>query len=524
MSSNSANQLLAQAASHHQKNNLAHARLLYEQSFAMDPNNFDCLYFLGLLYAQIGEFQKAIEVLRNASYLNSNHAATFSTLGFAQLELKEYLPAIDNLKRAIQLQPGLVDAHYNLGNALQDTHHHLEAIKSYDAALQLQKNNPSIYFNQANSFRYLKEFEAAIKAYDQALVIEPNFVEAYSNKAGCLEQIGAYEDAIAACKQALSINPNFATAHWNLAFCYLLLGDFENGWKEHEWRWSSPDLPINQERRNFDQPLWLGQESLLNKTIFLYSEQGLGDTLQFSRFAIQVKQLGAKVILEVQKPLTSLLSSLAGVDQIISKGETAPAFDFQCPLMSLPLALKAYSKEAMNSFMPYLQTSKESLSKWENRLGKKTKPRVGIVWSGNPDHHNDWSRSIPLGELLHLSSSEYQLVSVQKNISSADYALLLDHPEILHFENDLNDFLDTAALCELLDLLITVDTSVAHLAGALGKETWILLPKNPDWRWLLMRADTDWYPCAKLFRQEALLNWSSVIDRVKRDLALHFPV
>ncbi|OWS70081.1 tetratricopeptide repeat protein [Polynucleobacter campilacus] len=378
-----------------------------------------------------------------------------------------------------------------------------------------------MYFNKANSLRYLKDFEAAIQAYDQALVIEPNFAEAYCNKAGCLEQIGAYEDAIAACKKALCIDPNFATAHWNLAFCYLLLGDFENGWKEHEWRWSSPDLPIHQERRNFDQPLWLGQESLLDKTILLYAEQGLGDTLQFCRFAIQVKQLGAKVILEVQKPLVSLLSSLTGVDQIISKGEAAPAFDYQCPLMSLPLALRAYSKEAMNISMPYLQASKESLSKWESMLGKKTKPRVGIVWSGNPDHHNDWNRSIPLDQLLQLSSSEYQLVSVQKNISAADRTLLEAHPEVLSFDNDLHDFSDTAALCELLDLVITVDTSVAHVAGSLGKETWLLLPKNPDWRWLLNRADTDWYPNTRIYRQEELLNWAPVIGQVKNDLNTH---
>ena len=524
MSKDSAIQLLAQAVSHHKNNNLAQARALYEQCNAIDPNNFDCLYFLGLLYAQTGEFQKATNSLSKASELNPNHPATYSTLGFAQLELKEYLPAIDSFRRAIKLQPNLVDAHYNLGNALQDTHHHLEAIASYDAALQLQKNNPSIYFNKANSLRYLREFEAAIQAYDQTLVIEPNFAEAYCNKAGCLEQIGAYEDAITVCKKALSIKPDFATAHWNLAFCFLLLGDFENGWKEHEWRWSSPDLPIHQERRNFDQPLWLGQESLLNKTIFLYAEQGLGDTLQFCRFATQVKQLGAKVILEVQKPLVSLLSSLAGVDQIISKGETVPAFDYQCPLMSLPLALKAYSMEAMSSSIPYLHAPKESISKWENMLGKKTMPRVGIVWSGNPDHHNDWNRSIPLNQLLRLSSSEYQLVSVQKNISATDRTLLEAHPEVLRFENDLDDFSDTAALCELLDLVITVDTSVAHVAGSLGKETWLLLPKNPDWRWLLNRADTDWYLNMRIYRQEELLNWAPVIDRVKNDLNTHFSI
>lgn len=525
MSSNSANQLLAQAVLHHQNNRLTQARPLYEQSLAIDPNNFDCLYFLGLLYAQIGEFQKAIEVLSKASQRNADHAATLSTLGFAQLELKQYLPSIDNLKRAIQLQPTLVDAHYNLGNALQDIHQHLEAVKSYDDALKLEKNNPSIFFNKANSLRYLKDFEAAIQVYDLALAIEPNFAEAYSNKAGCLVQIGSYQDAIKACKQAIAINPDFATAHWNLAFCYLLLGDFENGWKEHEWRWASSDLPIYQERRSFDKPLWLGQASLVNKTILVYAEQGLGDTVQFSRFATQVKQLGANVILEVQKQLVSLLSNVTGIDQIITKGEAMPAFDFQCPLMSLPLALKVYSRDAIaHSATPYLRSSKEALLKWEGKLGKKTKPRIGIVWSGNPEHHNDWNRSIPLHEFLRLSSSSYELVSIQKNISLADQALLMNYPEILRFENELQDFSDTAALCELLDLVITVDTSVAHIAGGLGKATWILLPKNPDWRWLLDRADTDWYPSARLYRQNALFNWASVIDQVKSNLNTKLPI
>jgi tetratricopeptide (TPR) repeat protein len=524
MSSNNANLLLAQAVSHHQNNKLADARPLYEKSLLIEPNNFDCLYFLGLLYAQIGEFLRAVDLLSKAGQLHSHHAGTFSTLGFAQLELKQYLPAIDSFKRALHLQPDLIDAHYNLGNALQDIQHHLEAIKSYDEALRLEKNNPNIFFNKANSLRDLRDFEAAIQAYDRAIAIQLNFAEAYSNKAGCLVQIGAYENAITVCRQALAINPDFATAHWNLAFCYLLLGDYENGWKEHEWRWISPDLPIHQERRNFDQPMWIGEQSLLNKTILLYAEQGLGDTLQFSRFATQVKRLGAKVILEVQKPLVSLLSKLGGVDQIIAKGDPTPAFDFQCPLMSLPLALKVYSKEIRDTSSPYLQTSKESHLKLESKLGKKIKPRIGIVWGGNPEHHNDWNRSIPLDKFIKLCAPQYQLVSIQKNISAADQALLLEHPEILHFENDLNDFSDTAALCELLDLVITVDTSVAHLAGGLGKETWILLPKNPDWRWLLMRADTEWYPSVRLYRQEALLNWAPLIDQVKNDLTARFSI
>lgn len=523
MNSNSASQLLAQAVSFHQNHNLAQARPLYEQSLSIEPNNFDCLYFLGLLYAQIGQFQKAITVLSKASRLNANHAATLSTLGFAQLEMKQYLPSIASLKRAIQIQPNLVDAHYNLGNALQDIHQHLEAVKSYDKALELEKNNPNIFFNKANSLRYLKDFEGAIQGYDLALAIEPKFAEAYSNKAGCLVQVGSYEDAIKICKQAITINPDFATAHWNLAFCYLLLGDFENGWQEHEWRWSSPDLPIHLERRSFDKPLWLGQEPLLNKTILLYAEQGLGDTVHFSRFVAQVKKLGANVILEVQKPLVPLLSNLDGVDQIIPKGEPTSAFDFQCPLMSLPLALKSYSKEERApASLPYLRPSKDALFKWEVKLGQKTKPRIGIVWSGNPEHHNDWNRSIPLGEFLRLSSPSYELISVQKNISSADQALLRSRPEIMSFENELHDFSDTAALCKLLDLVITVDTSVAHISGGLGKATWILLPKNPDWRWLLNRADTDWYPSARLYRQDTLLNWAPVIDQVKSDLNTQF--
>lgn len=522
MSSHSANQLLAQAVEHHKNNRLDLARPLYEKCLSLEANQFDCLYFLGLLYAQTGEFQKSESTLIRANTINPGHAATLGTLGYAQLELKQHQAAIDNFKKAIQLQPNLVDAHYNLGNALQDVHQHHEAIESYNYAIKLQPNNPSIYFNKANSLRYLREFAAAIKAYDQAIDLEPKYAEAYSNKAGCLEQIGQYQDAITACKKALAINPNFATAHWNLCFCYLLLGNFENGWREHEWRWLSADLPIHKERRHFDKPLWLGQESLTNKTILLYAEQGLGDTLQFCRFVSQIKKLGAKVILEVQAPLVLLLSSLEGVDQVISKGNPLPKFDFQCPLMSLPLALKTTLEEIQTLAAPYLHISPERLSKWIHKLGNKTKPRVGIVWAGNPEHHNDWNRSIPLEQFLSLTNPAYQIISLQKTISPADQILLSNHPEILHFGDELQNFEDTAALCTQLDLVITVDTSIAHLAGGLGKEVWVLLPTNPDWRWLLNRTDSPWYPSAKLYRQDTLLHWVSVLEQAKTDLAAHF--
>jgi hypothetical protein len=311
------------------------------------------------------------------------------------------------------------------------------------------------------------------------------------------------------------LRPDFAEAHWNEALLSLLTGDFSRGWAKYECRWKKEPLVLS--KRNFSQPLWLGADAIDGKTILLHSEQGFGDTIQFCRYVPLVAARGARIILEVQRPLQELMTNLASAAQVISKGDPLPDFDLQCPLLSLPLAFGT-RLETIPSAMPYLQTSVQALKDWQARLGPKVRPRIGVAWSGNPTHKNDQNRSISLRSLLPLLDIEATFVSLQKDIRHDDAAVLKEHSDILQFGDALKNFSDTAALISQLDLVISVDTSVAHLAGALAKPVWVLLPFIPDWRWLLDRDESPWYPTVRLFRQEDTRAWDSVIVRVHADL------
>ena len=270
-------------------------------------------------------------------------------------------------------------------------------------------------------------------------------------------------------------------------------------------------------KRAFSQPLWLGQESLAGRTILLHSEQGMGDTIQFCRYAKLVSDLGARVILEVPKPLLGLLKQLSWVSEFVVDGSPLPAFEYHCPLLSLPLAFKT-TVHSIPSPTAYLRADPGKLAYWTSKLGEKSTPRVGLVWSGRPEHTNDRNRSIGLATLLQYLPPGYQYVSLQKDVRDSDRPVLESRPDLLHFGHDLNDFADTAALCELMEVIISVDTSVAHLSGALGKPTWVLLPFSPDWRWLLDRDDSPWYPSVKLYRQPRVSDWDSVMKKVRAQL------
>ena len=293
----------------------------------------------------------------------------------------------------------------------------------------------------------------------------------------------------------------------------LLAGDFSTGWREHEWRLKShPEL-----QRAFVQPLWLGDTPLAGKTILLHAEQGLGDTLQFCRYAPLVAAQGARVVLEVQTPLVELLRDLAGIASVVARGEPLPAFDLHCPLLSLPLAFGT-TLDTIPAHIPYLHAPSERMAAWQARLGATTRPRIGLVWSGNAGHKRDRARSIPLYALMPLFDLDAAFVSLQKEVRAADAAVLQQTAKIIDVSPALETFADTAALIAQLDLVIAVDTSVAHLTGALGKPLWLLLPAAPDWRWLTARDDSPWYPTARLFRQTDTRVWGPVVARMRAAL------
>jgi hypothetical protein len=311
----------------------------------------------------------------------------------------------------------------------------------------------------------------------------------------------------------LAVRPDYAEAHLNEALLRLLIGDFDRGWAKYEWRWRIPSLALSE--RKF--PLWRGADAIDGKTILIHSEQGLGDAIQFCRYVSLVAARGARVILEVEKPLCELMTGLAGASAIIPKGSPLPHVDMQCPMLSLPLAFGT-RLETIPSATPYLSVSAQALKAWQTRLGPKARPRVGLVWSGRSAHKNDRNRSISLRSLLSFFDIDATFVSLQTDVRADDAAVMKDRGDILDCGDALEDFADTAALVSQLDLVIAADTSVAHLAGALAKPVWVLLPYVPDWRWLLARDDSPWYPTARLFRQSQIGKWDDVIAQVRAAL------
>jgi len=324
----------------------------------------------------------------------------------------------------------------------------------------------------------------------------------------CVSALGSYDKAIA-------LKPNYADAHWNQSLCLLQMGQFERGWRQYEWRKKRAEP--HSSVRSYPQPLWLGDEDIAGKILFVYWEQGLGDPIQFYRYAKLAETCGAKIVLSVQRPLVELLKQNSPTIQIINENEVPTDFDYHCPLLSLPLALRT-TLETIPAQHHYIKANDGLRSAWSTRLPLKTKPIIGVVWSGTASNRILRDRSIVLKKFLAICSMDAHWIGLQKEIGEEDLAALRKDGRIAFFGDDLKDFCDTAALLDLMDMVITIDTSVAHLAGAMGKPVWILLPYNADWRWLLDRNDTPWYPCARLFRQQEIANWTGVIDQVKSEL------
>ena len=355
-------------------------------------------------------------------------------------------------------------------------------------------------------------------SYDKAIALKSDYADAYYNRGIVLQEHKQFDAALASYDKALALKPDYADAGFNKSLALLLTGDFAQGWHLYEKRWLRKEKSHDQ--RSLTQPLWLGKETLEGKTILLHTEQGLGDSLQFVRYVPLVSRLGARVILEYDRPLAGLFEGLEGVSAVIEKGQPLPAFDYHCPLLSLSLAFET-RLETIPSPTPYLTSPPEALQRWSARLGEKIQPRIGLVWSGNTANKNDHNRSLTLTQLLPHLPPDYDYVSLQKEVRESDQ-IALAQSSIRHFGNELNDFTDTAALCDLMDLVISIDTSVAHLSGALGKPTWVLLPYVPDWRWLLDRDDSPWYASVRLFRQPKPSDWESALERVHDALLSQF--
>ena len=489
----------------------------YDKAISLQADYAEAYSNRGAVLQELKRFDEALSSYDKAISIKGDYAEAFNSRGTVLEELKCLEEALSSYHKAISINKDYTEAYYNRGNVLHKLKRLEEALSSYDKAISLHEDYAEAYSNRGLVLQDLKRLEEALSSYDKAISLHEDYAEAYSNRGTVLEELKRLDEALSSYEKAISINKDYAEAYWNSSICYLLAGNFNEGWARYEWRWQSKSISKTAGIRKFSQPLWLGTEVLKDQTIFLYAEQGLGDTIQFSRYVSLVAGLGAKVVLEVQPSLVKLLSYLEGISQIISKGDKLPNFDYQCPLMSLPLAFKTELK-TIPSVSKNISSDEKKVEKWQAILGEKTKPRVGIVWSGAVNHKNDLQRSLKLSQLITHLPSDYEYLSLQKEISDVDKEVLIECCKIKHFGDDLKDFTDTAALCELIDIVISVDTSVAHLAGTLGKNTWVLLPYSPDWRWLLDRNDSPWYSSVKLYRQEKINDWESALVNIESDL------
>jgi tetratricopeptide (TPR) repeat protein len=491
----------------------------YDSTIRLQPENATAFCNRGRILQGLGRYDEALRSCDRAVELDPDIAEAHFNRGCALNALGRFEDALASYDQAIRLEPANVDAFCNSGVSLCSLRRFAEALIFYDRALQLVPLSADAIGNRGVALAGLGRNEEALACYDRALQLEPLSAETLNNRGALLSDLSRYPEALASFELAGQAQPSHAGAQFNDGMCRLLLGDFSAGWEKYEARWRIPGR--TQYRRQFSQPLWSGAQPLDGKTIILHAEQGFGDSIQFVRYARLVAEMGARVLLEVQPALHALFSNVTGVHKVLGKEEPLPAYDYHCPLLSLPRAFHTDSSN-IPACAAYLEADMERARLWEGRLGDKTGRRIGLTWSGNASHKNDHNRSIRLAELIGLVRDDMQFVSLQKEFRGEDLPALDKCKSIRRFDDSIGDFADTAALISHMDLVISVDTSVAHLAAAMGKTVWLLLPSNPDWRWLLEREDSPWYPSMRLFRQTQMRNWSDVLLNVRRELDATF--
>ena len=529
-------------------NQLEQGRAACEVILAQDPRHFDALVLLGVVQSKNQQANAAVEAFCRALEVRPASHAAYYGLGVAMCQLQQFAAGIECFDQALVHQPDYAAALCDRASALGELGRWSEALVGYEQTLALTPQNAealgfrgnallalgrvdaaiaslgqslalgpqaaSTHLNLGNAHQAAGDYGQALASYDRALALKPHYLLAYSNRSVALKHLHRLDEALASCEQALALDPGYADAQWNKALTLLLKGDLRAGFAGYQWRWKTAAFAAID--RHFPQPLWLGDVPVAGKTVLLHPEQGLGDTLQFVRYAKAAADLGAHVVLEAEPALLDLFTGLEGVATLVRQGDALPRFDLVCPLLSLPVALGT-DLASVPAAVPYLRARAGDQATWSQRLGPKTRLRVGLVWSGSPSHKDDHNRSLALATLMDALPDGAQYVSLQKEVRASDQAAL-EHAGLAHFGPVIGSFSDTAALCACMDVVISVDTSVAHLSGALARPTWVLLPYLPDWRWLMDRSDSPWYPSARLYRQSTPRDWSAPLAAVRADV------
>jgi Tfp pilus assembly protein PilF len=491
----------------------------FNNALSIDPDYTEVLNDLGILLKNNGALDEAAHCFTRALAVKPDYPIALNNLGLTKSSLGKTKEAEELYRRAIALQPDYPDALNNLGIILYNQGSIEESVALYKKAIALQPGHADAMNNLGITILHRGLFAESIVLFRKALAAQPDHSEALNNLGGAMKNAGNLTEAIATYEQALRLKDEDPDYHTNRSMALLAAGRFDEGWREYEWRWKTSRF-ADVTRLNGAKPLWQGEKAH-GRTLLIRAEQGFGDTLQFCRYAPLAAARGMRVVLEVQPALVKLMGSLPGVERTIAQGQSLPDFDLYCPMMSLPAVFNT-RLETIPADVPYLWASAESVDVWRNRLenGNSNMLKVGLVWAGSSRSESpdliaaDRRRSIPADILAPLMTvSGIRFFNVQKAGPPAPKGFgLTDHMD------ECRDFADTAALITNLDLIISVDTAVAHLAGALGKSTWVLSRFDSCWRWLQAREDSPWYPSMRLFRQQSPGDWEGVIVNVRNEL------
>jgi len=530
---------------------LTEAVASFGEAISLNPGFEIGHWDMGRALERLGQTDAALDAYRQALVHKPDLAEALVDVSRLSIEREEYAEGLVWADRLKTVDPSNDAGEMLRAQALWGLERYEEALRATDVVMQRGRDDARTWLARGDILFALQRNDDALVAYESALERDPDLVEAITNCGTTLLKLGRGESAIAffhrasslkaddpralynlafslmssgeyrgsldIAERALSLHPQDPDLHWNKATCHLLLGELEHGWVEHEWRWKATVLGSKPVKPDFPLPMWTGQQQLHGKSILIAHEQGLGDSIQFVRYTSLLRRAGAaNVYVQAPPALQPLFDGIEGC-QLLVEGDLLPHIDFYCPMLSLPFAFGT-TLATIPASVPYLGSNIDQQNAWRARLGARRGLRVGLAWSGNVNHQNDRNRSISLEEMLDHAPANCQFVSLQKDVREQDQRTLDEHPNLLNFASELHSFADTAALVACMDVIVSVDTSVAHLAGAMGRPLWILLPHQPDWRWMLNREDSPWYPSARLFRQPTVNDWVSVVQRVMAEL------
>ena len=503
---------LNEKAKDHLKNSeYAEANRIYSEILAVKPLDIEALFGVGTITQKLKKNDLALSFFSQVIEINNNHEKSFLQRGKIHFLNKNFEDAISDFSSALRINPKNIEAMNSRGITYSQLSNFDPALQDFTGAIQICSSNADLFYNRGLAYWNLGKYTAAICDYTHAIELRPNYYQAFNNRGSAYRELADFEKALEDFKTSTKLKSDFAEGYWNQSLIHLMKEEYGKAWPLYEYRWQSKNFP--SEKRDFEEPLWLGEQSIEGKTILVHSEQGFGDTIQFSRYIKLLQNRKCEILMEVEKPLMNLIRGLLPQENIFEKNTPLPSFDFHCPLMSLPLAFGTNLNTIPNA-IPYLRPEKHSYLEWQQFLGPKERPRIGIVWKGNPKHVNDDKRSIPIEILITSLCEEFEWFSLQYDITHHEKGIIKSTNKITHFGAAIGDFAKTSAFCECLDAVVCVDTAIAHLAGAIGKEVHLLLPYIADSRWHRDTHKTPWYPTTRIHRQDQTRDWNIVLQNV----------